>query len=508
MSKAFMVFCLALATLFFALETEVQGIITFLLFISIILIFERDIMPTYLPILLAAMSVLRMYDSFNIFKNYAWIIVIVIISVVFHIIYYRPRKMQRGKRLGKLFFPYVAVSAALLLGGIGSITSAEYFNPTTLYYVLALGVGMLVSYLIFHKYINPRRDYDTKEYFAFAMFIAGVFAFIMLALQYATNAIPALLGPPFTYNIIERFFSISNNLSTIILMIMPFSFYVAAKKKYGVICFISGVLQGFTMLFSSSRSGLFFSFALTLPLIIITMYLDKAKRKQYAIALAIIAALVAIIIVVGYEKIWIPMFTNYAFRLQDNWKMYLLIAIASILVVSYFIALYVMPKRLQRVLVLATAAVFLIMCAGVFVFWEKALVILVKMDYSRGMMADLAMKNFYRFPIFGTGIGYSGTDAYYQPRTATMHFYHSAPIQIIGSMGLVGVIAYAYMFVSRIRLLRQNKSFFNFTIYLCTLGLYLMSLVNPGIFVPLMFMLQLTLYYVLAEQNTKTTAKR
>ncbi len=498
-SKQFMVFYLLLFSLFFAFNVEVEGIIASILLVSILLIFERDIMPTYPPVILAAMSVLRMYDSFDVFKNYAWVIVIAAISVIFHIIVYPPRRMAKGERLGKLFLPYVAVSIALALGGLGSISAKEYFSPTTLYYMLGLGAGMLAAYFVFRYYLNPRRDYDTKEYLAFSMFIVGAFAVAMVALQYSVNVVPVLLGPPFSYNIIERFFCMSNNLSTIILMVSPFSFYLASRNKNGLVYFVFGVLQGLAMLISTSRSGFFFSFALTLPLIVVTILQDKAKRKQYLSALAVIFTVFGAIVAIGWEKVWVPMFTNYAFDMAADWKMYLLIAIGSVLVISYFIALYIMPKRLQRIFVPLTAAAFLIACVGVFVFWDKVAQILIRMDESRGMMADLAMKNFRKFSVFGTGIGYSGTEDYYQPRTATMHFYHSAPIQIIGSMGIIGVLAYGYMLFSRIRLLRQNTGGFNFTVYLCALGLYLMSLVNPGIFVPLMFMLQFTLYFSVVE---------
>lgn len=500
-SKAFMWLCFLLASCFFAFGVEVYGIIAFILLISIMLIFLRDILPLYLPMLLAAMSVLRMYDSFDTFKNYAWAVIIAVIAIVFHFAAYPPRKLVGKQRFGKLLLPYAAVSAALILGGLGSITASEYFNFTTLYYVLTLGVGMTAAYCLCLRYVNPNRDYDTKEYFAFSMFVAGAFAVVMLIVQYATKAVPALLGPPFAYNIIEQYFCLSNNLSTIILMVMPFSFYLAPKKRYGALCFACGVLQGFTMLLSTSRSGLFFSFALTLPLIIMTLIKDKEKRKQYIVVLLLIVLTFAALLYIGYRNIWIPMFANYAFRLQDNWKEYALIAVLSVMVIGYFIVMYNLRKKPQRIMVIATLCLGALAAIAIFVFWSKIAPIVIRLDESRGKMADLAVRNFFRFPIFGTGIGYSGTEAYYQPRTGTMHFYHSAPVQIIGSMGLVGILAYSYMLVSRIRVLRANKTEFNFTIYLCSLGLYLMSLVNPGIFIPLMVMLQFTLYYVIVEQN-------
>lgn len=503
-SKAFMVFCLLLATLVYFFELEVYGIIVFILLISLILIFEKDLLPINLPIMLASISVLRLYDSFDTFKNFAWVIVIAIISIVFHFVFYPPRRLSKTERKGKLFFPYIAVSIALILGGAGAITTEEYFNGTSLYYVLMLGVGMLLIYMGSMRYINPDRNYDTKEYFAFSMFITGIFAILTLVIQYTVNVVPALLGPPFTYNIIEQYFCMSNNLCTVILMIMPFSFYLASRKNNGVIYFIAGVLQGFTMLLSTSRSGLIFSFALTLPLIIMTIKKDRAKRRQYFIALFAIFMFFTIIFIIGYKDIWIPLYTNYAFRLQDNWKIYLALALMSVLVISYFALIYKLNGKIQKVMVIITLVIGVIGAVGVFVFKDKAVSLLVKMDESRGLMAGLAIDNFYKYPIFGTGIGYTGTEIYYQPRTATMHFYHSAPVQIIGSMGLLGVITYAYMLISRLKVLKHNNSGFNNTVYLSALGLYLMSLVNPGIFIPLIVMAEFTLFFVITEQNNNS----
>lgn len=499
-SKTFMVFALFLATLFYTFEQEVFGIVTMILLISIMLIFISDIMPAYLPIMLATMAVLRMYDSFNVFINYAWVIGIALLSVIFHIIFNRPKAVVNKNKLGELTLPLIGVSLALILGGIGSITTAEYFNYTALYYVLGLGVGMLIAYQIFLRRINPSRAYNTKEYLAFAMFIVGTFAALMVFIQYATNAVPALLGPPFSYNIIEQYFVISNNISTIILMVMPFSFYLAIRKKHGIIYFASGILQGFAMLISTSRSGFFFAFALTLPLALYTIIKDKQKRIQYFVCIAILLSAAAAVFAIGYEKIWIPMFTNYAFNMQDDFKMYLLLSVAFILFVTFFSALYKLKGRPLKIVFSLTLVAFILISIGVFVFWDKALSLLVRMDYNRGMMADLAVKNFYKYPIFGTGLGYSGTRIYYVPKTATLGFYHSAPFQILG-LGVVGILAYGYMLFSRIRILRKTKDSFNYTVYLCLIGLYMMSLVNPGVFVPLMFMLQFNLYFAIVEQN-------
>jgi hypothetical protein len=495
-SKAYILFCAGFAALSYAADKEAQGMIAMILFASVILILEKDVLLSYPPILFGAMSVLRLYDSYNLFIRYSWAGVIALAAIVFHFVLHPP---QRGEGKGKLFFPYLAVSLALVCGGAGIISVEKYFSPTALYYTLGLGFGMLAAYKIYRYSVNRNKDYDAKEYLAFLMFVAGAFAVFMVGWQYCAKVVPALLGPPISYNIIERYFSMSNNVCTYILMMSPFSFYLAVRKKYGVICFVSGVLQGFAMLISTSRSGFFFSFALTLPMVFLAIKNDPAKRKQYFAALAIIAAAILIILLAGNQKIWNPVFNNYAFPLRDRWVEYVIIAVCATMMTSCSVALFRMPFKMRRILVPVTTTVIAVFCIILLVFWDKTSSVLMRLDESRGGMANLAVKNFLHYPLFGTGIGYGGTEDFYTPRTGAMHFVHSAPFQIIGSLGLAGILAYGYMFFSRIRLLQEGKTDFHFTIFLCTIGLYMMSLVNPGIFIPLLFMLQLTLYYSVAE---------
>lgn len=497
-SKTYILFCAGFAALSYALDREAQGLIAMLLFASVILILESDVVLSYPPVLFGAMSVLRLYDSFNLFMGYVWAGVIAIAALVLHFVLYPPgRKEGRGA----LFFPYLAVSLALVCGGLGVIGVRAYFSPTALYYTLGLGLGMLAAYGVFRHSVNLDNDYDAKEYLAFLMFVAGAFAVFMIGWQYCAKVVPALLGPPFTYNVIERFFTMSNNVCTYILMMSPFSFYLAARKKYGVLCFAIGVLQGFAMLLSTSRSGFFFSFALILPLVVRTVRKDPAKRKHYLITLAAIVLLFAIMIATGYRKIWVPLFDNYAFRLSETWVAYTAIVAGATLFVSYLTVLYGIKEKLRRYLVPATAAIMIIFCVCVLIFWDNVAPFITRLDRSRGGMVDFAVQNFLRYPLFGTGLGYGGTEEFYTPRTGAMHFYHSAPFQILGSLGLAGVLAYGYMLFSRLRLLRRGNTEFHFTVFFCTIGLYLMSLVNPGIFVPLLFMLQLTLYYAVVEKE-------
>ena len=84
-------------------------------------------------------------------------------------------------------------------------------------------------------------------------------------------------------------------------------------------------------------------------------------------------------------------------------------------------------------------------------------------------------------PIFGQGIGNLSNADIYAGKKGTLPWYHMMIPQIIGSMGIVGVAAYGYQFINRIRLtVRKYSSMF----YTCALARrpFVMSQVIPGEF--------------------------
>ena len=95
------------------------------------------------------------------------------------------------------------------------------------------------------------------------------------------------------------------------------------------------------------------------------------------------------------------------------------------------------------------------------------------------------LKNFFEYPIFGTGLGYRN-DVVYPLNDMAIFWYHSTPIQIIASMGIFGAMAYIYQFVVRMRIGLKNSAF-----HICTLlgflGFEGYSCVNTGDFTPLPF---------------------
>lgn len=114
-----------------------------------------------------------------------------------------------------------------------------------------------------------------------------------------------------------------------------------------------------------------------------------------------------------------------------------------------------------------------------------------------------AIEDFKSNPLFGRGLGYMGNTDVHDPAKFALCWYHSAPFQVIGSFGIVGILAFSYQLYERIRVLFKKITVFNLTLFVSYAGLFMMSLVNPGEFSPIPYGMIATLFFVLCDKNNK-----
>jgi len=88
-----------------------------------------------------------------------------------------------------------------------------------------------------------------------------------------------------------------------------------------------------------------------------------------------------------------------------------------------------------------------------------------------------------------------------------MYWYHSTLFQILGSLGIVGVIAYGYQEIVRFLTLVNVKSVFNLYTLLSIGGFAAYSMVNVGYFVPLPFVAIVVHMFIVAERYNKILKK-
>jgi len=429
MSEYFMAIVCVIAAVVTMTKQEIYGAIGFVLLISALLIICDDVIVTTLPFMLLACFAAKCKGTFDIFIGFWWVVIIIVFSLVFHFVYYRK---QKDYSMGKSFWAIFVISIAVTLGGVGIITAKEYFAGVSLYNIIGLGFGMLLAYFLMNASFKPSDKYVFSDRFAKIMVVTAIFGCFMIVHHYIVNLDSFLANP----RILQ--FQWRNNLSTMLMLAMPFVFYMSAKKTPYLFL---GIFMYGCLLLSGSRGGMLFG-GIEFAICVITLLIvDKNKRK---LNIAIFLALI-------------------------------IIGLISMPDLKGLLA-----KTLER-----------------FVSFKE--------NKIRVGLYERAVEDFKSNPITGRGIGYMGNRDIHKSVKFALCWYHSTPFQIIGSFGLVGVVALLFQYITRIKIFLQNrKNFFNITVFISYIGIELMSLVNPGVFSAIPYLLIVTMFFIIIDKcNTQ-----
>ncbi|CDB43856.1 o-antigen polymerase [Firmicutes bacterium CAG:240] len=408
----------------------------FYVFLCVVfMIFSDDllsIMPTVMFTLLTAVSY---YKDFSVLTQYMWYAIVPFaLALLFNLIYYRRRMV-----IGKLTYPYIAVSAALIIGGVGVISADDYFEPIGLYYTLGLGLGQLVLYLISRSRLENERGYDRVERVARILYTGGLL-FVVVVLGFYIQNIDKFIEKGGVL-----FFKQRNFVTSVFLMVIPMICILVRRSN---LYLIGTVLMYIAMIMTGSRSGLLFGSFLLLVCLAYIYIKNKKYRRFY------------------------------------NWLFGVSIVVITVLAITFLPQLY--AARIENAAGGGGEGT-----AG------------VHKDKTRLEFIKLGIENFLSHPIFGIGIANMkdvGIFKAYVP--GSLMFYHNAVIQVISSMGLVGVLAYGWMLFSRLKMLwigRKRKRIAVFA--LSYIGIGLMSMTNPGIFCPFPEAGLLTLMFAIVEKE-------
>lgn len=264
---------IALASVFIFTGKEVAGVFALSFVISLTLAAGTDLLPALEGILVICCFAIRCKNSAPEFFG-MWYLAIPSLIVFFAQFFFR----RRDFRLYSFTPGMLAVSLALVLGGAGIIYWKSYFSPTSLFYMASLGFAMILLV----SYIGPNLRYEDGEAFALRFCRMHISAILTLTISLLKEYIVRF--DEFSSRFSALPFQWRNNAATILMMCMPFAFYLASKK-YGNILF--GILSYTAILFTGSRGGLLFGtveFALCLLLLVI---LDRKHRKQSIITVGL-----------------------------------------------------------------------------------------------------------------------------------------------------------------------------------------------------------------------------
>ena len=418
-SYLFYAFEFVAACLFVAAGKEVEGAVFFVSMIGVLLVLSEDILPTTFPFLLICTFTTNCYDSFNTFIQYIWYAPIAVICLVFHFVYYRQPFSS-----GKSVYGIMAVSLAILLGGIGLFSAKDYFYGG--YYLLGLSLGMLAAYYLMYSQFSAPRDYDLSTRFSVIMTMLGLFCTFMVSsgyFKYYHNIPTYTNGYGFS----------QNNIATLLMFTLPFPVFLSKKHRW--LAVLSVVLFA-TLAVTRSRGGLIFG---TLEFAVTCVYwIYSMKRRLLCSILCVVAVAVVLLI---FHK---PLYNIINDRFEGGVR-----------------------------------------------------------GEARWNMAFQAFEKFKQRPILGFGILDKSNEYAGYMKKGSMAWYHMMIPQIIASMGLVGVAAYVFQGIGRIKLIFTRPSLWSLCLGISYLGILGMSQVNPGEFCPLPFELLTVLLFILQELRLK-----
>jgi hypothetical protein len=161
---------------------------------------------------------------------------------------------------------------------------------------------------------------------------------------------------------------------------------------------------------------------------------------------------------------------------------------------------YRRPLLLGVICSLLVAAAVLLFCyrGAVLEFVDRVLCFHYSKDYhdeARYKLFVRAFEDLRNAPIFGRGLGYVGNDDLYPLLDSTaeaarwrVHWYHCLIPQIVGAFGTVGILAYGYQLVLRLReFFTARRTAFVGVLMITYFAALAYSMLDPGIFSPFPF---------------------
>ena len=248
---------------------EVLGTMLFAVVISATMALTDDLIPPLQGVLFTTCFAIRCKLSYDEFFGYWYFAIPIVIFFVLHFILY-PCRLSKGE----CFYGIFAAAAVTTLGGIGVITANEYFSTTSIFYIITLGFGVLLVYSYMCSALKMRDEYDFSEKFSRVMASIIPMLCVCLIQEYISRFdefIKVMSVIPFQWR---------NNASTLLMLAMPFAFYLSAKR-FG--WFFMGILSYIAIIFSGSRGGMIFGLLELIICIVTMIIIDKRHRKPIII---------------------------------------------------------------------------------------------------------------------------------------------------------------------------------------------------------------------------------
>ena len=435
-ARSFLYIPFAIALLFSlpVFGTVLPGLAILVLLLAVTLFVSKSILPACYTFFAMICLGILLFPNFSPVLEYWYVSLPAAAGVILHPILYR-----KEFHPGISFRGILACSAAVLLGGLGTIAVKEYFHPVSLFYVFSLSGGLVIAYFFFSSECAGDLKGQIGERYLWMMLLCGVVnSGILLFRCLQTFIVDG--GVLYSANYLHRI-PFRNTVATFLNMALPtpFFFALSAEKPWKKsLFFLLGGVFYFSLVLSAARTALLFGTVHMLLCIAYYFWKEKEKsiRRLHGIALAVLV-------------ITIMIFLKEAF-------------------------FRVLLTKLDGGMVEANEERFILM-------------------FRSG-------KDFLSNPLFGIGLGsMKNADIYWAE--GCICWYHMYIPQVIGSMGLVGIVTFGYALFLRGRLALHHMDRCGLAISMTYLGLFLCSQTDPGEFAPVPFAILAVMAFAILENR-------
>lgn len=430
LSRWYFPILLVIATTFLVLDQQVMGVAALLTVTIWLLALCPDAMAALCPFMMLFLLAGPEYDDLSVFMPCVPLALPLLLAALLHLALW-PQTL----RVGRSGYSLALVSLATVFGGSGVISQKDYFSPIALYYVIGLGGGLLILYVLFRSHLARERSYDLCERFMAIFYTIGLLTVALILTHYGHHWQEFLaLGGVLDFNY-------RNFCATVLLTTLPMPFYFARKNRLHLLV---GVLFEMALVLSGSRSALLFGAILT---VLCCIYLVRYGVVPMRVMLA--AGAVALVAIVWFGADWLLSF--YQTRMTGTGE-------------------------------------------------------LSRGDEIRVELLACSLNDFLRHPLFGIGLGNRVHSDVFSFVSGSMTFYHNAVAQVIGSMGLLGIVAYGRLVIDRVMLLCKERNPFTSAMTLSYMGMMMVSMTNPGVFCPFPNAVMMVMAFAMVEEATGDVA--
>ncbi|MDE6188664.1 MAG: O-antigen ligase family protein [Clostridia bacterium] len=271
------------------------GLGSIILVSCIALLFADDILPLTVNLFSGVLAIYS-YD----FSDYVYLWPLAI-PLFICLIFFMVKNRKSEFRLGKMFFPLMAVAIALLVGGIGYGDGDTHWNNflRALPDFCMLGLAVPLIYLLYSNYLKRDDERDIPLYFSKTLMYLGLVISLQLISVISTSNIPV---SEWQHTVWDIGWANRNGIATYLTFTAGMTVYLSTRYRQGWIYLLFALMQYVCLILTFSRGGIIFG-TLSGIIAIIIAIIKAPNKKIFAIYLAAILLAALIVYLAARENV-------------------------------------------------------------------------------------------------------------------------------------------------------------------------------------------------------------